>query len=465
MLSKVREFIAANDLFRPGDRIGVAVSGGIDSVCLLHVLMTVADPTQTLIVCHFDHGLRTESTDDAAFVRNISAAWGLACRVERLDVKSYAKAKHLSLEMAARELRYAALNRLAAALGLNRIALGHHQGDQVETVLLRIIRGTGLDGLGGMDAKRADGLMIRPLLCVNREEIRDYAAKSHLSWVEDSTNSLVEIPRNRVRHELLPQLRRDYNPGVEGALLGLAALAREAREHLEKELTEVWDNLGIRMENSGMLFNGPVLLGLPGTLARLALRRFVALAGGDPGRLSKNATERLWHFIRGTGGRRLSIPGGLTMVRRGGDFFLGRVQAAPAISGLSLAGPGIAVLPDGRGIKAAYWDGNPPGWQDVGKDEAFVDGDLLAWPLSIRSRRPGDRFHPLGLQGGKKVKEVLIEAKIPRESRNAVPLVVDGSGRVIWLAGLRADQRFRITAETRHILHLTLGARELPLCD
>jgi tRNA(Ile)-lysidine synthase len=153
------------------------------------------------------------------------------------------------------------------------------------------------------------------------------------------------------------------------------------------------------------------------------------------------------------------------MVRRGGDFFLGRVQAAPAISGLSLAGPGIAVLPDGRGIKAAYWDGNPPGWQDVGKDEAFVDGDLLAWPLSIRSRRPGDRFHPLGLQGGKKVKEVLIEAKIPRESRNAVPLVVDGSGRVIWLAGLRADQRFRITAETRHILHLTLGARELPLCD
>lgn len=461
MLAKVKEFIAVHGLFSPGDRVGVAVSGGVDSVCLLHILRAMEDLRLELVVCHLDHSLRPESGRDAEFVRDLAARWGLPFAAERLPVRSFARDRGLSQEMAARELRYEALRRMAAAHGLRRVALGHHRDDQVETILLRLLRGAGLEGLAGMRPVREDGLFVRPLLGVTRTEICAYAAAHGLAWTEDATNRSLAIPRNRVRHELLPYLR-SYNAGVDRSLLGLAALARETMDHLDGELARAWPGLAVDGTATGISVSGPALNELPPVLARLALRRLLAAAGGDPGRLTHAATERLRRFAKGGGGPRLSVPGGMVFIRRGDRLVLGR-PAAP-LCPRELAIPGETPLDGGRLLRAAWWTGNPPAWEDVGKEEVFLDGDLAVPPLSIRSRRPGDRFHPLGLGASKKVKEALMEAGIPREERDAVPVVVDGEGRIVWLAGIRLDERFKVTDATRHILHLTLESRGAAGC-
>lgn len=454
LLAKIRAFIEANGLFHPGDRVGVAVSGGVDSICLLHALMALPDLALALTVCHLDHGLRPESARDADFVRDTAAGLRLPYVMTRIDVKAHGKAKHLSLEMAARELRYAELCRMADELRLDRVALGHHLDDQVETVLLRILRGTGLEGLSGMAPVRGERF-VRPLLCACRDEILEYAKANGLSWIEDATNRGTEILRNRIRHNLLPALRTDYNQRIDRALLGLSTLAREALSHLELELASVWPRLAIRDVPGALTFSTAALAELPPTIGRLALRKLLALAGGDPGRLSQNATNRLWEFARSTSGRRLCVPGGFTLSRQGDRFALGRIVETPAVPEQPLPVPGRLVLANGRIMTADWWTGNLPNWVDVGGDEAYLDGDMPVQPLMVRGRRPGDRFRPLGLGGEKKVKESLIEAKVPRECRNSLPLVVDGLGRVVWLAGLRLDDRFRITAGTKRVLHLS----------
>ena len=460
--AKIERFIEEHGLFAPGDRVGVAVSGGVDSVCLLHLLRFLEDYRLELAVFHVDHGLRPESGADAEFVRSLAADLGLPFFLARPEVRAHARLHRLSLEMAARELRYAELRRMARGFGAARVALGHHRDDQVETILLRILRGAGLEGLSGISPVREDGLFVRPLLPIGRGEILRYAEENGLRWVEDATNREIEIPRNRVRHVLLPLLRAEFNPRVDRALLGLAAIARETLSHLEGELSLRWPELGIEPAPGGILFSGAGLSALPTPLARLAIRRLFARAGGDPGRLSLAACERIRRFAGGTGGARLCVPGGFVLARRGPALFLGRQRIHPPLPPREIPVPGEVVLADGRRLLAEWWSGNLPKWTDVRGNEAFIDADRVVWPLFVRSRRPGDRFYPLGLGGSKKIKDVLIEAKVAREEREAVPVVVDGSGRIVWLAGWRLDDRFRVTEETKRLLHLTL--RERAIC-
>lgn len=457
MLDGVRQYIKKHRLFRPGDRVGVAVSGGVDSVCLLHALAGLAELRLDLVVCHLDHGIRGDSGRDAEFVRDLAARSGRPFLFARLDVPSLARRKRLSLEMAARELRYAELRRMAAEHGLVRVALGHHRDDQVETILLRLIRGTGIEGLAGMQPLRDDGIFVRPLLETSRAAIMAYAAQHGLAWVEDHTNADEGILRNRVRHSLLPELRASYNPGIDRSLLGLAALAGEARAYLEEDLIECWPRLNARAIKGGMLFARAGLASMPPALGRLALRRLLAMAGGDPGRLSLAATLRLWEFAAKGGGRRLAVPGGFDLARRGEDLYLGRLDSVPATEPVELPVPGSAAMADGRSVSVEWWSGNLPAWADVTRNEAFVDGDVAVQPLVLRSRRPGDVFVPLGLGGRKKIKDVLIDAGIPREERAAVPLVLDAAGRIVWVAGIRLDERFRLTDGTRRVLHFVLS--------
>ena len=277
-----------------------------------------------------------------------------------------------------------------------------------------------------------------------------------MTGVQTCALPISTIFRNRVRHLLLPYLRQEFNPRVDRALLDLAALARETLACLEEELFRRWPELGVEPVPGGLAFSSSAFSALPPALARLAFRRLFAQAGGDPGRLSFAATERVWRFVQGTGGPRLSIPGGLLLERRNDALFLGRRRPLPALISQEIPVPGSLVLPDGRRLTAAWWTGNLPAWADVGKDEAFLDAEPIVWPLRVRSRRPGDRFYPLGLGGSKKVKEFLIEAKVAREEREAVPVVVDGLNRIVWLAGLRPDERFRIRDDTQRVLHLCL---------
>ncbi|MGQ9779762.1 MAG: tRNA lysidine(34) synthetase TilS [Bacillota bacterium] len=456
ILDRIRRFIEENHLLSPGDRVGVAVSGGVDSVCLLHLLRELEDYRLDLLVFHIDHGLRPESPEEAAFVQELAGRLGLPFFLGRPAVRAYARLHRLSLEMAARELRYAELRRMAHEAGAVRVALGHHRDDQVETVLLRLVRGTGLEGLAGIPPVREGGLFVRPLLPITRAELRQYAEENGLGWVEDTSNRDTTIFRNRVRHLLLPYLRQEFNPRVDRALLDLAALARETLACLEEKLARRWPELGVEPVPGGLVWSFPAFAVLPPALARLAFRRLFAQVGGDPGRLSFAATERVWRFVQGTGGPRLSIPGGLLLERRHDLLFLGRRRPLPSLIPQELPVPGSLALPDGRRLIAAWWTGNLPAWTDVGKDEAFLDADAIVWPLWVRSRRPGDRFYPLGLGGSKKVKEFLIEAKVAREEREAVPVVVDGLNRIVWLAGLRPDERFRIRDDTQRVLHLCL---------
>lgn len=454
----LRQVVNASGLFQAGERVGVAVSGGVDSVCLLHALHSLTDLRLELTVCHIDHGLRAESGRDAEFVRRLAADLGLPFVLRSVNAGALARERRLSLEMAARELRYAELRRIADSLGLNKIALGHHCDDQVETILMRILRGTGLEGLSGMGASRENGLFVRPLLAADRAGIAAYAREHGLAWVEDATNQETDFLRNRIRHNLLPLLRADYNPNVDRALLDLASLAGEALAYLQGELDKAWPELAVTSGPHGCGF-AAAIADLPPALGRLALRRILAIAGGDPGRLSQKATARIWDFVRGSGGARRSVPGGFQIVRRGGGFLLHRPACAPVMEPVELPVPGRIALPDGRSLIAEWWPGNPPAWEGVSRNEFYLDGEVPVLPLFVRSRRPGDRFVPLGLGKLKKIKEVLIEDGIPREERDAVPVVTDARERIVWLAGVRPDGRFGVTDRTRRILRLRLDGR------
>jgi len=428
-----------------GEAVLVAVSGGADSVALLHLLASLATEWRLrLHVLHVDHQLRTESATDAEFVRALGARLGIP-----VDVATITVDRRDSLEAAARAARYAALETHAARVGAERIAFGHTADDQAETVLMRLVQGAGVRGLSGIPPVR--GPIIRPLIELRRSALEAELRRAGLTWVEDQTNRDPKFLRNRIRHELLPLLSASYNPGVAAALVRTASLARETIGALEQASAAELDRLVVWGDRAATL-RLEALRALPRPLAAEVLRQAAA-------RLGSRAPLRAWAH------RGLKRVFGVPAPRR--PFKLGRVtvEVSGALARLATVSPAALIerpvtvpgrteLPEiGQALEARLVGADAYAIPREASRVAF-DADDLATPLVVRARRRGERLVAFG-GAERRLKTLLIEAKVPRWDRDRVPVVVAGSA-IVWIGGLRRGAAGRVTARTRRVLELAL---------
>ena len=437
----------------------VASSGGPDSTALLRCLHRLRDEHGLkLHVAHLNHDFRgAEADHDAAFVQRLADGLGLPCSIDKQDPIAYQRERGLSsFEQAAREMRYAFLSAIAASIGAAAIALGHTADDQAETVLLHLLRGSGIHGLRGMaevaewpwPEPKPGPMLFRPLMGATKTDAAAYCRELGQLYREDSGNYMWRFTRNKVRHDLMPRLSRDYNPRVREALTRLSRAAAEDVDYVEGELSRLWPD--VAYERGGEVgFSISALSALHPALQRHALRRAYAAVAGDARGLSENHLEAMLSLLRRQrGGRAIHLPRGVRARRGGGAFILSRNAGPPQYP--QLAGEHSIVLPrsPGEALETAIG-----GWrvslQAAGPGEpvlcpegeapqftTHLNRDALGDVVTVRTRRPGDRFQPSGMTGTKKLQDFFTDAKIPREQRDNIPLLVCEQG-IAWVVGHR----------------------------
>lgn len=412
-----------------GTRMLVAVSAGPDSVALLRLLQrTVAAHRHPLVVAHLDHGLRPEGALDAAFVRALAAQLALPCLCERVSVPELARAAGCGWEEAARAARREFLLRTAAAQGCALIALGHQRGDQAETVLHRLLRGTGATGLAAMRPR--DGALVRPLLGFARAELLAYLQRLGQTFREDASNADTRYTRNRIRHELLPLLT-GFNPQIEGQLAGLARRLATEEDYWREQVEQAWQQLSPRREAGRLVLQRPGLLAQHPALRARVLRQALRLAGitGEVGQAHLAAFERLVVSSRPQG--ELYLPAG--WVGRRYDEVWCAVAAPPPIPSaqVAVAAPGDYPLPGGGVLRVTLTTAA----QGEHRGRVEFAAERVAFPFTLRRPRPGDRFRPSGMVGHRKLKDYFIAERLPREERCRQWLVA--GAELLWLVGRR----------------------------
>lgn len=457
MLEKVRKTIKTYTMLSPGDRVLVAVSGGPDSVCLLSVLHTLAKELDlTLHVAHLDHMFRgEESADEARFVIDLAARFGLPATIEKFDVPAFCRERGLSSQEGAREARYGFLRRVAAATGFTRVATGHTADDQAETFLMRLMRGAGVSGLAAIPPKRDS--IIRPLIAVTREEVIGYLQSNNLDYKTDPSNLKPVYTRNRIRLEILPVLKR-FNPRIVETLASEAALLREENEAVEAYLGVVAETACVPTEGT-LSIKRDVFDTLPPAFRRRLLRRIVDMAKGDASSLSRGTIDdALLFMMTAQTGKTITLSHDITITREYNRFILS-AREAPEGFQQTLSLPGTTHIPKlGFDVETEISDRRATGQEeDVNYLwRAEFDYDKIGSFLTIRNRRPGDWFQPAGMAGkSKKLQDYYVDEKVPRRKRDAVPLLCSGED-ILWVMGLRTDERFLAGAEARRIVIVTV---------
>ncbi len=455
---KVKRFITENSLLTEGDKVVLAVSGGPDSLCLLYLLHSLASDLKiSLIVAHLNHGLRPEGPFEAEGVAEIAAALSLPFELLEVDIPGYKKAYGLSEEVAGRQARYSFLFDVAARYGATKIALGHHLDDQAETVLLNVLRGTGVDGLAGILPLRSQAgvQLIRPLLCLRRSEIDAYCHDHGLQPYTDSSNLETNYKRNKLRHQLIPYLEEHYNPRVKEALFGLAALAAADRAYLQKMARRSYIKLAKIGHKETIIGRSDFLLlpsALQGRVLRLALQRY--LGGKQVGR--KHIQDLLSFLKSAKTGQQQLLPGGAAAYIAYDQLVLGRKIKCNqnGFEAIKLQVPGKVIVPGRVIIASRLIDKNDLSAWPPSRFQAYLDFDTLPpGPLQVCPRLAGIRFHPQGAAGSKKLKEFLIDQKVPAHQRDWVPLVMIAE-KIVWVAGLRIADSYKVTEETKRVLLL-----------
>lgn len=404
------------------DRWVVAVSGGLDSVVLLHLLRSIAASGVSLVVAHFDHGMRPTSGDDARWVAGLASSWGLSSRVG-------CAASEITTEAGAREARYGFLEDVRRESAARLVLTGHHADDQAETILFRALRGTGQAGLAGMATRR--GHLFRPLLPFWREELEAYGRAAGLEWREDPSNQSLRYARNALRHRVLPDIERMVAPGARRALVRLADLAREEEASWESVVWALLEPLAFAESDGRLSVDRRKLEALHPAVRARVLRSLAAMAGRT---LDEVTTRRAVEFVATPGSGVAIDLGGAVSLRKDLDrVVLGGVAPVQADRPLHIPDPGPGAgkaLLGGRVIPVSWGGGGPA----TGFDAATFDAAELRFPLCVRARLPGDRIRLAG--GTKKVKKLLLERRIPGTERGGVPLLVDAAGDVLWIPGV-----------------------------
>ncbi len=476
----VAEFIRQHGLFAGTGRILLAVSGGADSIALLHILLALQTQgfiEAELVCAHVNHQLRGPASDaDERFVREQASRLGLPVVTRAVDVRAYAQEHRLSLETAARQLRLTSLGEIAREQKCVWVCTGHQKNDNAETVLHRLWRGTGFRGLAGIRPARqlGDLWLASPLLCVTRREIVQYLQAHALHWQEDLTNVDVVYTRNYIRLKLLPLLQREAQGDLVEELSDLAASARKLYDRVEYEAGQAWSRL-VEPVAGAVVIPASGLAALPELVAAELIRR----AGADLATGGSELAEPHYRAIlelarKRRGGKRISLSGGLTLRYEGERLVLSKdreedVGCVPRTActveemvrdthPTTLTVPGKTPFA-GQEIEARIYSRDEIDTAkltgDKGPAVEYFDLDQVKLPVVVRTRRPGDRFQPLGMADEKKVGKFLTTAKVPRDLRERIRILADCEG-IIWVYPVRISERVKITERTCRVLQLTI---------
>jgi tRNA(Ile)-lysidine synthase len=446
--------------------VAVAVSGGPDSVCLLYVLNRIKKSLGIrLHIAHLNHMLRGAASDgDASYVERLAKSLKIPVTVESIDVDSYRRKRKISLEEAAREVRYGFFARLVESLGAECVALGHTEDDQVETVLMHLVRGSGTAGLRGMSPvtdMRSYGRdrlrVIRPLLEVSRKEAEEYCKALNLKPRIDASNYSLDYTRNRYRRELVPLLKKS-NSDIGAAIRRVTSAAAEDLSFIEEEVGTVWDE-AVCVNPVGISIYRSAVIALHPALQRHLMRRVVCEALGDLVDIEAVHIEKMMEALRKPAGKRISLPRGL-------KFYIGYDTCLLAKEDVD-----ICPLPEIKRERRLRVPGVTllPGWRvtaDIvekcdmeGGFTAYMDLNVAGKALTVRGRRPGDRFRPLGMSNTKKLQDFMVDARIPGTWRDRVPLVCSKEG-IVWVGGWRISDAVKITDSTKKIIRISFHRSE-----
>ncbi len=449
MIERVLATVQRYAMFQVGQRVGVAVSGGADSVCLLHVLLQIAPRWDLrLSVLHLNHQLRgEESKRDAAFVAELARGLGLTCHVEGADLKAEAA----NLEEAGRQARNSFYRSFLAGGLADRIGVGHTRSDQAETVLFRFLRGSGTRGLAGIRPCTPDGI-VRPLIDVERASVREYLCAHSIPWREDSSNRSLDYARNRIRHVLLPALARDWNPAIEEALADSADLAQGEETFWEAELERL-AAMHLRQSPDAVLFRASRVSRLPRAFARRLVRFGIERAKGDLRAIGFSHVEAILSLAQSSEGHnRLQLPG--LDVLRSYDWVRlspsARSYSPPRTTHCPLRPPCEVPGPGGLSRLCLELVETDSGYTRRMSD---LDWDRISAPLTLRNWAPGDRYQAAGSLHPEKLKTLFQQARIPIWERGQWP-VITSEDSIVWTRRFGPSCDYASTEGSRIVLRV-----------
>ncbi|MHB9055164.1 MAG: tRNA lysidine(34) synthetase TilS [Paludibacteraceae bacterium] len=437
-LKKVREFILSNQLLQPGERVLVGVSGGIDSVVLLNILLKSG---YECIVAHCNFHLRgSESDRDEKFVENLAKDYGILYKKIDFDTINYARSNKISIEMAARELRYGWFNKMAKETGATSIIVAHHSDDSIETFILNLVRGTGLKGLTGIDPQFRN--IIRPLLCCSRQEIDAYAKANDLKSVFDSTNASNDYNRNKIRNQVLPVLS-GINPSVRQTLAEDIIRIKGAWKIFNEKIHEIKEKIVLQDEKN-------IYVSIP-ELKKQADVNTVLYEILNPYNFNNDVIEDIVMSLDNTSGSTFTSPTHCLLKDRN-TLIINEIETKNELE--YKITEGINELTEPVHLIFKFMTNFPEFQVSKSPDTIHVDANKLKFPLTIRKWHNGDVFQPFGMEQNKKISDFFINSKLNRFQKDNVWILLS-EDKIVWIVGLRTDNRFRITEKTQNIVEIS----------
>ena len=457
MKEKVLDIIKRYALIEDKDNILIGLSGGPDSMALLFVLLEIKqDIDFNIFVAHVNHGVRgKEALEDERFVEEVAKKLNLPYFSKRVNMNEYAKENKMSSEEAGRELRYKFFREVLSKIGGGKIAVAHNKNDQAETLLMRFFRGTGLEGLKGMEYKKED--IIRPLLGIERREIENYLKERNIDYRIDKTNLEPIYGRNKIRLNFIPYIEENYNPNIIDTLWRMSEVIALDNDFIESQCKQIYDNVVKGRANNSIILDGNIFINQHKSIQHRIIRNCLLEINGDlQGFTYKHISDVVSLFWERRTGKTIHLTNNIVAKTSYDDFIIAKkdedsfedfiyqlkLNDYTYVDELGL-GFYTKVEPISRVDRARLTD----------KKEivAYFDYDKVIGNLYVRNRRNGDKFRPFGMKGNKKIKDYFIDEKIPKDKRDKIPLIVDDEN-IVWVVGYRTSEEYKITKNTKNVV-------------
>lgn len=451
--------VFSNNLIKSGDTVLAAISGGPDSMAMLNCLVLLKKELDfNLLIAHVNHGVRGQyAKRDQEFVKFIAKEYNIPYFTKNVDMVAYGKELHISSEEAGRILRYGFFRQILGDYKNGKIAVAHNKNDQAETIIHRIIRGTGLDGLKSMEFIKDD--IIRPILNISRNEIENYIEEKNIRFVVDHTNLQTDYTRNKIRLELLPYIKENFNPNIIDSLYRLTRIASDEIEILEEITSEKYNLIVKNKTKDSIIFNGRLFnLEAEAIRKRLIRKAIENISGNLHGIEEVHTKDIIKLFYKAKTGKTIHISKGIVARISYNDFIIELKSERDN----SLQTQEILIGENTIKESAIRLSLDLVSVEDIDLNDThtkYIDFDKVSGQMWIRTRKTGDRFAPLGLGGSKKLKDYMIDKKIPQKERQEIPLLCDRSG-IIWVIGYGLSDNYKITDKTKRVLRVKLEKKD-----